>query len=72
MRKVDKSVGNKKTSYRQEYEWQYPHRNAKNVVQQSELAPLATSNRYIDLQLNEWTKEENSRTSKDVCTKDSP
>ena len=70
---ADKSVANEKPSNRQEYEWQYPRRNAKNVGQQSELAPLATSNRYIDLQLNEWTKEESSRTSEDdVCTKDSP
>ena len=53
MRKVDKSVGNKKPSNRQEFEWQYPRRNAKNVVLQSELAPLVTSKCYIDLQLNE-------------------
>ena len=51
---VDISVGNEKHS--NDYKWQYPRRNAKNVVLQSELAPLPTSNRYIDLQLNEWTK----------------
>ena len=67
---VDKSVGNEKHS--NDYKWQYPRRNAKNVVLQSELAPLPTSNRYIDLQLNEWTKEEISGTSENLCTKDSP
>ena len=64
---MDKSVNNEKPSY----EWQYPRRYAKNL-QQSELPPLETANRYVDLQLNEWTKEENSESSEDVSTNDSP
>ena len=64
---MDKSVNNEKPAY----EWQHPRRYAKNV-QRSELPPLETANRYVDLQLNEWTKEENSESSEDVSTNDSP